>query len=680
MRPANESGRPTGGANGRVSEEALARTIGTAMNLAARGAYDQAIRAVEAGGRAIAAHPLTRNMLGNIYLQQGRPREALRAFEAAAKAAPRFPEAHCNRGVVLERLGRHDEALAAYLRALALRADYPLAQFNRANLLRAMDQHDVAIAAYDAAIASQPNFPESLLGRGLSLLATNRPIDALTDFDRASAQRPGYREARLGKARALLILHRAGEALAVADGMLRNDSADVDALSLRADALEALERFADVLVVVAEVLRRDPLHAAAHARRSNALRKLRRYSEALAAAEEAVRLAPESSEARYALALALGDAGRFEEALNELDHARDLGAPLVKIYSHQAVTLVRLGRFAEATVALERALGEDPADPGLRTNYAYVLLRSGDLERGFAEHEHRLRKPDYEKRHLAELAPQWKGEDIRGKRLLVYQEQGLGDAIQFVRYVKLLARREVEISLLVSNNALLPLLKPSFPSVDVTDVLGMRGAFDRQVSLMSLSHVFGSRLDTIPGEVPYLEADPNRIERWREGLAGSGIRVGLCWQGDPNHERDRIRSLPLAAFAPMSAVAGVRLLSLQAVHGLDQLDHLPAGMRVESLGLDNAAADGLAEAAAIIMNLDLVVTADTAIAHLAGALAVPVWTAIRFESEWRWLLERGDTPWYPTMRLFRQTRMADWTDVVGRMTDELAKLAADRGR
>lgn len=673
-----DRGRP--GAGERVGEDPLARAIAAAMSLVAKGAYDEAIRAVEAGGRAVATHPFARNFLGNIYLQQGRQREALRAFEAAAKAAPRFPEAHCNRGVVLEQFGRHEEALAAYDRALALRAVYPMAHYNRANLLKALGRSEAAIAAYDTAISQQPNFPEAHLTRGHEFLKIDRPLDALNDFDRAIGQRSGYREALLGKAQALLALRRAQEALTIIEVLLGKNSVDADALSLKATALGWLKRFADELVVILELLEQNPKNVAASARKSAVLRLLKRFDESLAAADEAVKLSETSHEAHHARALVLGDLGRLEEELPELQNAEDLGARPTDVAVNRAIALGRLGRLVEAEALFEQVLTEVADDPAVRTNHALNLLHSGDFERGWEEYEQRLQKHDFEARQLAELAPQWKGEDIRNRKLLVYQEQGLGDGIQFVRYVQLLARFEAEISLVV-RRVLLQLFQTNLPGIDVSDTLGLRGGFHRQVSLMSLPFVFHTRLDTVPNEVPYLQAQPDRIEKWHARLAGDGVKVGLCWQGNRKLARDHFRSIPLAAFAPFSSVPGLRLLSLQAVDGLDQLEHLPAGMKVETLDLDSVAAlDGFAEVAAIMANLDLVVSIDSAIAHLAGALAVPVWTAIRAESEWRWLQNREDSPWYPTMRLFRQAKTGDWSGVIARMTNELGNLVAARRR
>jgi tetratricopeptide (TPR) repeat protein len=664
-----DRGRPAPG--DRRGEDLLARAIAAAMSHVANGAYDEAVRAVEAGGRAVATHPFALNLLGNIYRQQGRQREALRAFEAAAKAAPRFPEAHCNRGVVLQELGRHEEALAAYGRALALRAVYPMAHYNRANLLKALGRSEGAIAAYDMAIKQEPNFPEAHLSRGHEFLKINRPLDALNDFDRVIAQRSSYREALLGKAQTLVALRRAREALTIAEILLGKNSADVDALSLKATALGSLKRFSDELVVILELLEQNPKNVAAGARKSVILRRLKRLDESLAAADEAVKLSETSHEGHHARALVLGELGRLDEELQELQKAEDLGARPTDVAINRAIALGSLGRLVEAEALFEQVRTQVADDPAMRTSHALNLLHSGDLERGWEEYEQRLQRHDFEERQLAELAPQWRGENIRNKKLLVYQEQGLGDAIQFVRYMKLLARFEAEISLIVGG-VLLQLFQANLPGVDVTDTLGFRSGFYRQVSLMSLPFVFRTRLDTVPNDVPYLRADPDRVKKWRARLVGDDVKIGLCWQGNKKLARDHFRSIPLAAFAPLSSVRGLRLFSLQVGDGLDQLEHLPAGMKVETLDLDTvAASNGFAEVAAIMPNIDLVISVDTAIAHLAGALAVPVWTAIRAESEWRWLQDRVDSPWYPTMRLFRQAKTGDWSDVIARMAKEL---------
>jgi hypothetical protein len=202
---------------------------------------------------------------------------------------------------------------------------------------------------------------------------------------------------------------------------------------------------------------------------------------------------------------------------------------------------------------------------------------------------------------------------------------------------------------------------------------------DYHVHLLSLPHRFGTRLETIPADVPYLFADAAKAAAWRERLGETGFRIGVVWQGNPHHASDHLRSIALAEFRPLAAVPDVRLVSLQAVRGLDQLARLPAGMTVEDLGpaIGNNP-DGLSEIAAVMDCLDLVVTSDTAIAHLAGALGRPVWVALHSDADWRWLLDRPDSPWYPTMRLFRQGRPGDWPGVFADMAAALQALLAGR--
>ncbi len=213
--------------------------------------------------------------------------------------------------------------------------------------------------------------------------------------------------------------------------------------------------------------------------------------------------------------------------------------------------------------------------------------------------------------------------------------------------------------------------------VEWFDRVGAVGGFDYQIPLLSLPLVLGTRIDSIPAAVPYLNPNRDAVAAWRERIGGAGTRVGVVWQGNPRYGQDHRRSVPLRHFAPLAALPGVRLFSLQAVHGLDQLGSLPAGMVVEQLGEGiTANPDGVSEIAAAMAALDLVVSSDTAMAHLAGALGRPVWVALNDEPDWRWLFERPDSPWYPTMRLFRQKAPGDWDGVFARIAAALKERAA----
>ena len=375
----------------------------------------------------------------------------------------------------------------------------------------------------------------------------------------------------------------------------------------------------------------------------------------------------------FARARALRGLGRPGEELAALDAAIQLGETGSAIQLARARALMELGRDHEAMAGFEAALAIDPDDAETHFDMGHLLLYRGDFARGWKAHEHRLRLPTYAP-HLAELrTPRWSGGDISGKRLLVHGEQGLGDAIQMLRYLERVAETGAVVSLAVPV-ALERLAAHSFPDVEVVQGDRQQGGFDVQVSLMSLPFIFGTRLDTIPATVPYLVAEEDLVAKWRERIGAEGFKVGISWSGSPDNGGDRYRSIPLAAFAPLGAFPGLRLISLQAVHGLDQLRELPAGLAVEDFGNDIANnPDGLAEIAGLMESLDLVISADTAVAHLAGALARPVWTAIRFQPEWRWLEGRSDPPWYPTMWLFRQPAIGDWESVFAEMSAYLEK-------
>jgi hypothetical protein len=220
------------------------------------------------------------------------------------------------------------------------------------------------------------------------------------------------------------------------------------------------------------------------------------------------------------------------------------------------------------------------------------------------------------------------------------------------------------------------ILRRSFPDVTVSATAMLKGDFDFQVSLMSLPSVLATTPETLPNAVPYLFPDEGRVGRWRERLGQDGFKVGIAWQGNPTYPRDRYRSIPLKEFAPLAAIPGVRLISIQAVNGLEQLDHLPRGMRVETFGeaIGNSP-DGVNEIAGVMANLDLVITSDTGMAHLAGALGRPIWVALCDRPDWRWLRDSTRSPWYPTMRLFRQTRHKDWAGVFAEVAAALAEVA-----
>jgi tetratricopeptide (TPR) repeat protein len=642
------------------------------------GAPDEALTLLKSRGGIALANPVGLNMVGEAHLALDRASEALKSFDAALRMAPGFAEAHANRGAALEALGRLEEALEAEKRALRHRPRYAVAFYNRGNILAALGRTEEAIAAYGAALKERPDFAAALVNRGLALHTRGRPLDALADFRKAQKLNPGLAGAFIGAASAHRALGQIAEALAAADAALAAAPDHLEALVFKAGLLSSQERFAEALPIVDAALADGRESAAAHCVRSTILRGLKRFDEALANADAAVRIAPKDPVGHTARAMVLSELGRVDELVITLATAERLGARDHSYFHARAVALTETGDLDQADAAYRTALELEPAAANVHQHYGMLLLARGDFTRGWAEHEWRLKQADYRSFARVSQAPLWAGEPVSGKRILVLHEQGSGDTIQFARFILDLVERGAAVTLL-STRPLLGLLRRSFPAVDVTDALGLRAEFDFQVPVMSLPAVLGVTPDALPARVPYLTADPEKVDKWRRRLGGEGFRVGVVWQGNPAYLRDRLRSVPLAHYAPLAAVPGVRLISLQAFNGLDQLKTMPQGMRVEDFGVEiSHNPDGFNEIAGLAMTLDLVVTSDTVTAHLAGALGVPTWVALRSRPDWRWMQQRPDSPWYPTMRLFRQERPTDWQGVFAAITAALAAAVGEK--
>jgi hypothetical protein len=370
------------------------------------------------------------------------------------------------------------------------------------------------------------------------------------------------------------------------------------------------------------------------------------------------------------------ESGAFDEAVAGYLRAIALKSDFVDAHSNLGNVLRRQGRVEEAIAACRRAIAIKPDFAPAHLNLALALLLKGDFAEGWREYEWRWQggTPDLKLRDLRR--PRWRGEDLRGKTLLLHAEQGLGDTLQFARFAPMMATRGAKVILAVPPPLVALLRDAQWPNVKVSDGAKLTG-YDFELPLMSVPAVLGMTEKTIPPIVPYLAANAERVAAWRKRLPNDGFRIGVVWQGRPDAKIDSRRSFPLRSCAPICRLKGTSIISLQKGHGLDQLDALPAGVRIQRLDPDfDTGPDAFLDSAAIMMSLDLIITADTATAHLAGALARPVWIALPQVAEWRWLMDREDSPWYPTARLFRQGDDADWDEVFARMARELAPIVA----
>ncbi len=532
-----------------------------------------------------------------------------------------------------------------------------------------------ALQTISAAANEAPREPEALYAAAVALWRARRRDEAITLMDEALRLKPDFADALCMGGYMLSECGQPQSAMRFYRRALELDASLVVGHVNLGKLLFAADRFVEALASFAAATMLAPHDPDAWCSRAGALRELGRLEESVEAAERALELRPGFPEAAINLGNALLKLDRSEDAFEAYFRASEPGPCLAKALLGQGLALRGLGRFPEALTAFDRAaaLGSREAVAGK----GCLMLTLGDFENGLEGYEARWLKGKSLSDALGTRFPTWKGPGGEAKRVLVLNDHGLGDTIQFFRYLPLMAAVGVDATFVCPPR--LRRLLSSKAKARFANSPPDGEPFDAQIAISSLPRAFGTRLDTIPAAVPYLTAEPRLRDMWLERIGAEGFKIGVVWQGNSDPEADRARSMPLTAFAPLAAIAGVRLISLQKGAGEEQLSSLPPSMRVETLGADfDAGADAFVDTAAAMTCLDLIVTCDTSVAHLAGALAVPVWVALKSDAEWRWLTERSDSPWYPTMRLFRQTRHGVWSDVFEAMAGELAKLAERR--
>jgi tetratricopeptide (TPR) repeat protein len=609
----------------------------------ARGQFPEAIAGI---GKAVQLQETARfrGNLGVALGNAGRHEEAAAAYRRALELRPDYPEAHNNLGISLARLSQPQAAEHAFRAALALRPDYPDALTNLGGVLQGLGRLPEAVAAYEQAIALNPATPRAALGQALRGLG--RSGAALAAYRADVVLRPEDPEALNNLAAGLADAHNAGEAPG------GRTPTPQELARHRQARLEAAAGYC------ARAIALRPDFQEAYSNLGNILRWLDRPREAEAALRRAIALRP-----------------------------ADAGA-----YNNLGLVLQELDRHDEARAVLDLAIGLAPEDPEIHYSQAVGLLRQGRLEEGWREYDWRFRIGQAGgSLSTFQSNPPWRGEPAAGATLLLSPEQGLGDTIQFVRYVPLILERGMRV-VVAAQAPLLRLLQamPLGPkdAVQVINQIGTYPRYDLHCPMLSLPRALGTELTTIPASVPYLAVPPEAEAAWADHPAlrqaegaGRRLRIGIAWGGNPRHVNDLRRSLPVAAMAPLFRLPHLQWFSLQVGDRAVELrdaapEMLPAGgiMDLAPMLTD------FAETAAVVSRLDLLITADTGVAHLAGGLGKPVWVMLPRSPDWRWLAAGSRSPWYPTMRLFRQDAACSWPAVVAAVADALAGLIIDTGR
>jgi tetratricopeptide (TPR) repeat protein len=600
-------------------------------------ALHQAGRLPEAEARyrdvltAVPSHVGALNLLGVLALQAGHPAPALDLLNRATSLAPDHADTHCNRGRALKALGRMEEAIDSLREATRLGPAVAGLHLNLGNALREAGRLEEAVDAYRRSLALAPDYLDAQNNLGHALAGLARYVEAADSFRAAIALRPEVAPLHYNLGAAL---HAAGDPARAA-------------VSFR------------------EAARLAPDEAENHHALGIALGLSEQPEIGAAAFREALRLRPDEAAWHTELGFLLMESRRMEEAEVHFMAALHLAPERPDALHDLGNCLSEAGREAEAMACYDEALRLDPDHARSRCARAVIDLVNGRMEVGWEGYEARFEAWLRVKGRFG--VPPWRGEALEdGQVVLLHAEQGFGDTIQFCRYVPLVGAKAHVV--LEVQEPLVRLLSTLVGDAQIIPAGAQLPRFDRHCPLLSLPLAFGTRLENVPANVPYLAADPVQVAEWQVRLADCpGLRVGVVWAGTREHIHDRRRSIPAAQFDALAGIRDVSFVSLQKGGGDDR----PAIVTHDwTMSLND-----FSETAALVCALDLVISVDTAVAHLAGALGRPVWLLNRFDTDWRWLRDRSDSPWYPSLRQFRQNRWGDWSGVLAAVRVALEEAA-----
>jgi tetratricopeptide (TPR) repeat protein len=600
--------------------------------------------AVELIGKAIAIDRRSASYhsnLGTVLQAQGKLKEAAGSYRRALALRPDMAEGHMNLGVVLQRQGRLAEGEAEFRSALALRPEMAEIHVNLGNVLQAQGKHDEAIISHERALALKPEFAEACFSLGNDLQAMGKLDEAVANYQRALAHRPDMAEIHGNLGNALLAQNKLGEAVAEYER----------ALALKPNYAEAFYNLGN-----------------AH----NAQSKL---AEAVSCYQRAVALRPELPEAHYNLGNTLQALDDLEGAAACFERTVALRPTYAQAHYNLACVLQSLGRLEEAFAPYARAVQLEPDFSQARFGQALAQLLNGEFDPGWRNYESRWQSLDHQTAMRPYRQPVWKGETLSSGRVLLWGEQGVGDEVLFAGLIPDALRTGNQI-LLDCDPRLKPLLARSFPGIQVFSGLDAHAGsaeleFAAHLPTGSLPGLFRPTEQSFAATAsPYLKANPDERERLRARYGDGRRLIGLAWH-TVNQKTGPKRSIRLGQLAPLLAAEGVRWVSLQ----YGKTDRLEAEVAAASAPVViDRAVDQLLDLdlfAAQIAAMDLVITIDNSTAHLASALGIPTWLLLPFAPDWRWLTARETSPWYPTLRIFRQPRIGDWPSVIERVRSAL---------
>ncbi len=579
--------------------------------------------------------------LGKLYAHEGAADKAIDYFQKTLALKPDFSEVYNDLGLILQQQGKLEAAIHSFQGALSIKPDYAEAHANLGFGLHKQGKLDVAISSYLAALSLNPNLATVHNNLASVLQAQDKLDDAINHLQKAVTINPSYAEAHSNLGVALKI------------------QGDLDA------AVKSCQM----------ALSLNPHNAEAHSNFANALQALGKLDAAVESYSQALALNPSLEETRYNLGSAYIAQGKFDAAVEQYQQAIILKPDFANAHYNLGTAFIELGKWDAANQSYQEAISLNPNLAEAHLNLSLCQLLLGDFERGWAEYEWRWKSTHMKVARFDFTPPLWLGkESLLGKTILLHHEQGFGDTLQFCRYAKLVAALSAKVLLVVPAA-----LKSLLTALEGVDQVLAEGeplpAFDYHCPLMSLPYAFSTRITNIPTENAYISADSSHVSKWQSRLGHkTHPRIGLVWSGSDTHKNDHNRSISLANLLKLMPDQA-HLFSLQKeVRAIDQRV-LNAGNNIAHFGED---LKDFMDTAGLIACMDLVISVDTSVAHLAGAMGKPVWVLLPFNPDWRWMLERSNSPWYPSVKLFRQPKMGDWDSVFNKISNELQKTISRR--
>ncbi|MEQ1824560.1 MAG: tetratricopeptide repeat protein [Pirellula sp.] len=592
------------------------------------------------------------HFLGLIASRRGDYTTAINCYRQAIALEANVPYFHINLGNILESCGKRVDAMACYQHAIRLDDSLFAPHLNLGNAFMDMGHSDNAIACYRHAIQRRPDSAEAYNYLGDAYVQKGAMSNAIGCYRHAIGLRPEYAQAYNNLGVALNSQGNRQQAIECWTRALELNPSFVDAMCNLGQAYKELGNCETAVAIFRRALELSPNVAELHNNLALALCKLGRPTEAVQCLRRACELSPQSVEMISNLGSALRDDGRFEDAINYYHSAIQLDPTFAEAHLNLGLVLKDQGKLDEAESSYNRALAIRPDYVEAKFGMSLVRLLQGDWLNAWPAYELRWKvssqtAPSFDR-------PVWDGSRLDGKTVLLHSEQGLGDTIMFIRFAKMVKQQGATVIAKIPGA-----LRKIFDKVSGVDRWLVDGDdlpdFDVHCPMMSLPGAFKTRIETIPNDVPYLAADHTLAQHWNHRMqAISGFKVGICWKGNPKFRDDRLRSTILSSFAPLFEIPRVQMISLQKGGTANPCGE-SQNLSIMDFGEEvDREAGAFMDTAAIIQNLDLVITVDTAIAHLAGALGAPVWNLLSNVPHWPWLLDRSDSPWYPTMRLFRR--------------------------